>query len=385
MNKVLVILVVIIFIGMVFIGLISTVQPPGYSASDLRSPELAYLPAINGSAPTPQTITPITNTWTVEWRMAEVYAGYGGVLMFYANNTGPHHLYVYGMTLKWDGTSLSYGREVAKDVNPGTKEFVCLLPFGAPTTPGSYNYSLYVKVAIQGLVGGAWYDKGEYRVAGHDSTVLPVHPAPSWTTQINPSKYYKAVNSQVDFERTASVVQTIKAETPGNYTILQVAETYEWVRAHIEYREEPFGQDYWQTANETLTWGTGDCEDHAILVASIIGELGGQARVNIIEGHAFPTVFLTNNASELDSYREALDSFYGVEAGSLEYNLLKDDLGYWIVSDTVGYPYLGGLPAASGYMETSGTGGTWGFTSSAYLYKIDANGQSSDGLFLGLF
>ena len=304
--------------------------------------------------------------------------------MFYANNTGPHHLYIYGMALRWDGTSLSYGREVTMDISPGTKEFVGLLPFGAPTTPGSYNYSLYVEVAIKSLVGGEWYDKGEYRVAGHSEVVQPVLPAPSWTTYINPSKYYNEVNERVDFARTSSAVQTIRAELPGNYSILQVAQAYEWVRGHIEYKEEPPGQDYWQSANETLTWGTGDCEDQAILVASIIGELGGQARVNIIEGHAFATVFITGNASELSSYWKALDSFYGMETGSLRYNIMKDNLGYWVVSDTAGYPYLGGLPAESSYMETSGTGSTWGFTSSSYLYKIDATGQT-DAKFLGLF
>jgi hypothetical protein len=385
MNKALVILVVVIFVGMVFIGALGTSQPTGYSASDLRSPDLAYLPTINGSAPQPQTSTPVTNPWTVEWQMADVYASYGGVLLLYANNTGSHHLYIYGLTLKWDGTSLSYGREAGTDVSPGTKEFVGILPFGAPTTPGSYNYSLYIQVAIKSLAGGAWYDRGEYRVAGHDSVVLQVHPAPTWTTQVNPHKYYNDLNSKVDFARTVSVVQTIKAEVPGNYTILQVAEAYEWVRSHIEYQLELSGQDYWQSANETLTWGKGDCEDHAILIASIIGELGGQARVNIIEGHAFPTVYLTNNASELNDYWKALDSFYGVKNGSLKYNVLKDDLGYWIVSDTVGYPYLGGLPAESGYMETSGTGSTWGFTSSTYLYKVDATGQTSGGSFFGLF
>ena len=385
MKRVLVALVLVVFISTAFVGCLGTGQPPGFSAADLNSPAVEYITRSLGTAPTPQTSTPITNTWKVEWQMADVFAGYGGVMLFYANNTGSHHLYVYGITLKWEGTSLSYGRDAGTDVSPGSKEFIGLLPFGAPTAPGIYNYSIFVKIAIKSLVGGSWYDKGEYRVGEHDAEVQQVHPASSWTTQSNPTRYYNDINARVDYARTESIVQTIKQEFPGNYSILQIAQAYEWVRANIEYKEEPTGQDNWQSANETLTWGTGDCEDHAILVASLIGELGGQARVNIIERHAFPTVFLTDNASELDAYWAALDSFYWVTTGSLRYNVLKDGLGYWLVADTVGFPYLGGLPAESEYAEMNGTGGSWGLTQSSFLYKVDATGQTFDGKLFGLF
>jgi len=45
---------------------------------------------------------------------------------------------------------------------------------------------------------------------------------------------------------------------------------YRWVVLNIRYQTEPAGQDYWQTPTETLSNGTGDCEDFAILLCSLV-------------------------------------------------------------------------------------------------------------------
>lgn len=377
MRRVLVALVAVTFIALAFTGCLGDSSPQGFNANDLRSPKIEYVTWGPASAPTPRSYTTITNPWTVEWQIADIYAGYGGVLLFYANNTGAHTIYIYGIGLRWDNTTLSYERDAGAYVAPGEKVFIGLLPFKAPTDAGTYHYSLYAKVAIESLAGNSWYDKGEYRVAGHGAEVIGTYPAGSWSNATNPSDYYDKVNQRVQYSVTSYIAQDIEAQYPGNYSILQVAAAYEWVRTHITYKEEPPGQDYWQSASETLSWGTGDCEDFAILLASLVGELGGQARLDIIEGHAFATVFLTSNASQLGAYWDALDSYYWVGYGILTYNFLKDERGYWLVADAVGYPYLGGLPAESRFAEPVGGQASWSFESTSYLYMIDATGHTA--------
>jgi transglutaminase-like putative cysteine protease len=45
---------------------------------------------------------------------------------------------------------------------------------------------------------------------------------------------------------------------------------YWWIVLNVRYEAEPNGQDYWQTPLETLANGTGDCEDMAILLCSLV-------------------------------------------------------------------------------------------------------------------
>jgi len=50
----------------------------------------------------------------------------------------------------------------------------------------------------------------------------------------------------------------------------------DWVAYSIEYMcdHERWGEDYWQTPAETLLYSTGDCEDFAILLCSLLRAYG---------------------------------------------------------------------------------------------------------------
>jgi hypothetical protein len=70
-----------------------------------------------------------------------------------------------------------------------------------------------------------------------------------------------------------------------------------WVADTIDYKsdEERWGGDYWQTPDETIFYGTGDCEDSSILLCSLLRAYGIPAeRVYVAlgvdgsdDGHAF--------------------------------------------------------------------------------------------------
>jgi hypothetical protein len=71
----------------------------------------------------------------------------------------------------------------------------------------------------------------------------------------------------------------------------------DWVATNIDYMsdEKRWGEDYWQTPEETLAYGTGDCEDFATLLCSLLRVYGIDAeRVYVAlgiddeeYGHAF--------------------------------------------------------------------------------------------------
>jgi len=74
-------------------------------------------------------------------------------------------------------------------------------------------------------------------------------------------------------------------------------DTRDWVAINIDYMsdEERWGEDRWQTPEETLSYRTGDCEDFSILLCSLLRAYGiGAEQVYVAfgvdgeeDGHAF--------------------------------------------------------------------------------------------------
>jgi predicted transglutaminase-like cysteine proteinase len=74
-------------------------------------------------------------------------------------------------------------------------------------------------------------------------------------------------------------------------------EIRDWVADNIDYKsdEEQWGEDYWQSSEETLLLRTGDCEDFSILLCSLLRAYGIDAQQVFValgndsegEGHAF--------------------------------------------------------------------------------------------------
>ena len=349
----------------------------GFTADDLVSPEPLVITRVNGSAPAPATDIPQTADWGASWEIPGdgVYSGFGGTLWLTLRSNDNKDIWVYGMSLTWSGTNLTYSRDSGVLAEANQDTLVGILPFNAPLEPGSHQYEISLKVAVQSP-NGKWYDWGDQPLSGSNSIeVLSTFPSSIWSTETNPSYYYDKLNERLDEGAVSSVVAQIQSAYPDGYSVLQVCEAYEWVHSHVEYVNDE--GDYWQSASETMSSLTGDCEDQAILMATIVKALGGNARLNIISGHAFPTVFVSENESGLAAVEASIDSYYWTVPGSLHINYLNDELGYWLVIDTAGEPYVGGLPALSRYASTDSAAGYWSFSSSSFLMTIDATGRAS--------
>jgi hypothetical protein len=104
----------------------------------------------------------------------------------------------------------------------------------------------------------------------------------------------------------------------------------------------------------------------------MVGQMGGNARVNIIDGHAFPSVYVGGNVTDLENVREAISSHYQTQ---VPIYFLNDTTGYWMIIDTTGFPYAGGLPTLSVPVVGDAVH-TWSFESSTWLSQVDATGST---------
>jgi predicted transglutaminase-like cysteine proteinase len=122
---------------------------------------------------------------------------------------------------------------------------------------------------------------------------------PVGSTAGAPSTTESQFQSYVTPERQ-SVQETlygILGAPPYELTQTGLDDIRDWVADNIDYKsdEEQWGEDYWQTPDETLRLRTGDCEDFSILLCSLLRAYGFDAEQVFValgddgqgEGHAF--------------------------------------------------------------------------------------------------
>ena len=164
-------------------------------------------------------------------------------------------------------------------------------------------------MAVQEPNGTEWHDYGALDGKLWDTEVLACAEPSSYDITSNPRNYYDKATSLMDRKAVTALTAQVQAKEPGNYTMQQLLYAFDWVRENIEYADDP--TDKWQSAEDTMILRSGDCEDHAILMATLMRELGGSARFNLIEGHAFATVFIGDSFTDLTAIKMAVSSHYG--------------------------------------------------------------------------
>jgi len=87
---------------------------------------------------------------------------------------------------------------------------------------------------------------------------------------------------------------------PGPYSVAQICAIWYHLKENWRYVNDPRSKEYLAPASETIKVGlAGDCDDFAILMASLIEAIGGSARVVIAQGksgaHAYCEVYMASN------------------------------------------------------------------------------------------
>jgi WD40 repeat protein len=148
------------------------------------------------------------------------------------------------------------------------------------------------------------------------------------TSTVSLDEIKSSVASSLDLgnSNVEQTAVTIAKDYPGEYNINQVSEIYDTLVVGWYYFSDPSYKEKYKNANLTLqdgktssSVGMGDCDDFAILMASLINSLGGSTRIILAsnatnaEGHAYCEVYL---GEENDSQVTDL-----INWTKLEYNL----------------------------------------------------------------
>ncbi|MGE0790049.1 MAG: FHA domain-containing protein [Sandaracinaceae bacterium] len=113
----------------------------------------------------------------------------------------------------------------------------------------------------------------------------------------------------------------LAAGEEGPFRMEQVAAIWSTVRGRWRYVNDPRGDEYFAKASETIQDEyAGDCDDFAIVLASMIEAIGGEARIVMLDGeqggHAYTEVCLHETPEEVAQrlathYRTHWDQYLG--------------------------------------------------------------------------
>jgi hypothetical protein len=83
-------------------------------------------------------------------------------------------------------------------------------------------------------------------------------------------------------------------------TIIQSFAVFKEINSNWNYVHDPKNNDYIASASESITYLSGDCDDHSILMAACIRSIGGIPRLVHTDGHIYPEI-LIGNQSDLET------------------------------------------------------------------------------------
>ncbi|MEL0322702.1 MAG: transglutaminase domain-containing protein, partial [Gammaproteobacteria bacterium] len=150
--------------------------------------------------------------------------------------------------------------------------------------------------------------------------------------------------------------------------LLRAAALFEYVKKNVTYVPDPIHMsggemidgDYVAPPVETLDARGGDCDDQAVLIASLFSAVGIENRMRLISNTDNEWHLLTEfrvDLSLMDEFVAALDGFYDSgerDTGPRTYIHFTEDDGVWLLADTT-RDYVGDYQSLmeQGFLYTS--------------------------------
>lgn len=157
----------------------------------------------------------------------------------------------------------------------------------------------------------------------------------------NSAPYYGAYCdkiNQYDLNVRNAAAEAIRNH-PGGYGLAQLLDIYDWIKANIIYQSVPLtGTPY--SPSETLYTKSGDCKNQAVLIASMVGSIGGTSKVVIDPtcSHAYAIVYF-GSIDRKDEFIQAIANHYG--SGYTYVKYFYQNSGIWVIFDPAGGNYVG--------------------------------------------
>lgn len=115
-------------------------------------------------------------------------------------------------------------------------------------------------------------------------------------------------------------------------TIVRQLSLFKSINSQFKYVPDAYRDEYFATANETITNGLGgDCDDHTILMMSAMKAIGARTRLVLTDRHVYPELYCGDEKS-FNRMKEAIELFF---AGSINNQLFyhEENGEYWINLD----------------------------------------------------
>lgn len=123
-------------------------------------------------------------------------------------------------------------------------------------------------------------------------------------------------------------------------TLIQCFAVFREINTRWNYVNDPKGRDYIAKASESIVYLSGDCDDHAIVMAACVKSIGGEPRLIHTGGHIYPEIQIGNrNDLEAIHYLIKQVLFESESKGKTLYYHIDERGQVWLNLDyTAKYP-----------------------------------------------
>ncbi|MFO7618646.1 MAG: transglutaminase domain-containing protein [Thermoplasmata archaeon] len=365
----------------IVMGAYSSLSMPavaGFTESELQAPDSYSPPALPAMPSNIAGDTSARPDISVRILIGQIFAEYGGSVRIIIKNNDTRAIFLEELLFEWVGTGTNSSIVLNRRITSMDAYEVGALAVPSPPGTGLQEYQL--RMRLLQFRNNQWYrmvsgGNDWLSFSEHSIDVMELAEQGDNPFVHNPRKYYAKTNELMDLSSpaVANATWAATAEMAAGYDMGKVCALFDWLVININYTEDPDGGDHWLSPDETLAAMTGDCEDFAMLLAAMVDNAGGTARVYLTRDHAFAAVYVGKNSSDLDDAAADIRAYYRTP---VQMHYFSDGAGYWMVADPLGSFYMGGL--AVGQVPYGLWNGSWNstFPESSTLYSIDVTGLS---------
>lgn len=172
-----------------------------------------------------------------------------------------------------------------------------------------------------------------------DIIIAKLLPFPNKSKIIDAVDYTNPKVRNFALKATTLHFQDVKGFREYRQTI-QCFAVFAEVKKRWNYVNDPKGREYIASASESLQHFSGDCDDHAILMAALIRAIGGTPRIIHTGGHLYPEMLIGTKADLENVIYLIKEVLFKDESKGKEINYHIDERGQiWLNLDyTAKYP-----------------------------------------------
>ncbi|UUC44979.1 transglutaminase domain-containing protein [Flavobacterium cerinum] len=172
-----------------------------------------------------------------------------------------------------------------------------------------------------------------------DIIIAKLLPFPNKSKIIDAVDYTNPKVRNFALKATTLHFQDVKGFREYRQTI-QCFAVFAEVKKRWNYVNDPKGREYIASASESIQHFSGDCDDHAILMAALIRAIGGTPRIIHTGGHLYPEMLIGTKADLENVIYLIKEVLFKDESKGKEINYHIDERGQiWLNLDyTAKYP-----------------------------------------------